>query len=64
MYYTKHHTGYEIWSHEFGTITFFESYVNVENLAEDNSKNPKGYTDYGIRLVVTIETDLHYHWSK
>lgn len=63
MYHTKHHKGYEIWNHEVGTITFFESWENVENWMEDNHKDPKGYDNYGIRLVVTNETDLSYYWK-
>lgn len=63
MYHTTHHTGYEIWNHEVGTITFFECYENVERWKEDNKEDPKGYKDYGVRLVVTNETDLYYYWK-
>lgn len=63
MYHTKHYTGYEIWNYEVGTITFFESYDNVERWVADNHKDPKGYDNYGIKLVITNETELSYYWK-
>lgn len=63
MYYTTHYSGYEIWNHEVGTITFFESYESLREWEENNRKDPKRYKDYGVRLVVTNQTDLYYYWE-
>ena len=58
--YTRHHVVYEIYNREYGTITFFEHFENVEKWEYDNLNDPKGYKDYGIKLITSAETDIWY----
>lgn len=58
--HTRHHVAYEIFNHEVGTIAFFEHFENVNRCEEDNSKDPKGYREYGLRFTTSAETDIWY----
>lgn len=58
--HTRHFTGYEIFNHEEGSLAFFEHYENVERWIYDNSKNPRGYKEYGLKLITSAETEISY----
>lgn len=58
--YTRSFNAYEIYNHEFGTITIFEDYDNVLRWIEDNKSDTNGYKNYGLKLLVSSQTDLWY----
>lgn len=61
--YTRNFNHYEIYNHEEGTITIFESYDNVLRWIDDNKENPNGYKEYGLKLLISSETDIWYEYG-